>query len=171
MVQDQRDLIRIVGIGAHGAHRLLDVQRERLGRPHQDHAIAIRHIEALAKQINVAKDRDLAASEPLYGGLSLRLWRCTIKVHSIDALLPESGRCALAGGDRRAIHDGLLALGQLQPVFNGTAKDGTLIHKRFNLSLVVVAAFGMQLTGIRQLHAVIFVRCQVMILDEPLCRH
>ena len=147
------------------------MQRERLGRPHQHHAIAVRHVKALAKQINVAKDRDLTASEPLYGGLSLRLRRRSVKVHSIYPLLPESGCCALAGGDRRAIHYCLLALCQLQPVLNSTAKDGTLIHKRFNFSLVVVAAFSMQLAGIRQLHAVVFVGSQIMVLDEPLGAH
>ena len=89
VIEDQRLLIRIARINSQCAHRLLNKKRQRSRRAREDHAIHVRHVKALAEQIDVAQNFNLPAPKLLDDLIAIASRSVAVEMLRTDARLVE----------------------------------------------------------------------------------
>lgn len=54
VVDDDSDFVRVVWVGAHGAHSLLNVERQRLSGTGKNNSLTARDVKAFTEKFGVA---------------------------------------------------------------------------------------------------------------------
>ena len=141
VVDDDSDFVRVVGVGAHGAHRLLNVERQRLSGAGKNDGLTARDVKTLTEKLGVAQNFELAFAKIFYNGGASLFGCLSVTMSGGNAGAGKSVGDGNGMSDVDAIANGGFVGSKFLIVVDDAADNFFVVHDAFEVVIIEFAEF------------------------------
>ena len=141
MVDNESDFIRIVRVGPHGAHGLLNVKSKGFGRTSEDDGLTIRHVKTFAEKFSVAEHFNFTMSEVVDNGGAFSFRSVAIDVSGVDTGVTKSVGNGNGVINVDAVTNGRFTVNDFKVMIDNAADNFLFTHFVFEVRINEFAKF------------------------------